>query len=83
MLFSIADFDFLWFYFIVHGKWSEWSNYTLCDKPCGKEVRTRTRFCNKPEPEFGGESCKGDDVEYQSCAERECKRKLFKSSLVR
>ena len=45
-------------------QWTEWSG---CSETCDKGfVRSRTRRCDNPVPQFGG-LCKGDREEHQSC----------------
>jgi len=45
------------------GKWSSWTQWSVCSKPCGGGERTRSRKCNKPCPG----SCLGDALEKLSC----------------
>ncbi|GCB71486.1 hypothetical protein scyTo_0001591 [Scyliorhinus torazame] len=47
----------------VDGKWSCWSSWSGCTK----RQRTRTRQCNNPPPEKGGQTCKGDSQHILSC----------------
>ena len=41
----------------VHGSWSQWNPWTVCDKPCGGGLQKRIRVCDRPKPEFGGRMC--------------------------
>ena len=51
--------------FSVWGSWSSWGN---CSETCGKSgVKTRTRSCNKPSPQHGGESCKTQSTDSINC----------------
>ena len=45
----------------------------MCDKPCNGGKRSRTRLCNNPSPEFGGEKCHGKSLETKTCDETNCK----------
>jgi semaphorin 5 len=48
------------------GKWSEWVECPHCLAGC----KTRTRQCDNPPPENGGQYCIGNDVEYlHECTE--------------
>nr|BAU69629.1 C8b1 [Sphyrna zygaena] len=47
----------------VDGKWSCWSSWS----GCRNRQRTRTRQCNNPPPEKGGQMCKGDNQHIISC----------------
>ena len=41
----------------VHGGLSEWSAYDECSESCGPGTHTRTRSCDNPAPEHGGDDC--------------------------
>ena len=47
--------------------------WSMCDKPCNGGNRSRTRLCNNPSPEFGGEKCHGKSLETKTCDETNCK----------
>ncbi|KAK6176120.1 hypothetical protein SNE40_014463 [Patella caerulea] len=52
----------------IDGNWSEWQDWSpvgKCSKTCGTGLinETRTRGCNNPEPQYGGEECWGDSTE--------------------
>ncbi|XP_057305398.1 coadhesin-like [Hydractinia symbiolongicarpus] len=57
---------------IVHGNWGGWSSYSACPVTCGGGIMTRTRLCNNPAPENGGNHCFGSGTEQQSCATSHC-----------
>ncbi|XP_078687492.1 hemicentin-1-like isoform X2 [Branchiostoma floridae x Branchiostoma belcheri] len=57
----------------VHGKWSPWTEWSECSATCGRGERTRTRSCNKPQPQYGGNSCLGDSSQVQACRIRSCR----------
>ncbi|XP_078681317.1 cartilage intermediate layer protein 2-like isoform X1 [Branchiostoma floridae x Branchiostoma belcheri] len=56
----------------VHGGWSAWSVWSPCDKTCGTGTQTRTRECDNPTPQFGGDDCVGDKEETRTCNTQEC-----------
>ena len=60
----------------THTQWSEWGE---CSASCGKglKTKTRSRACNNPQPQYGGQPCKGDDVDIgkESCEAPPCPSK--------
>ena len=59
----------------VHGAWGDWSEWSVCNSDCGGGNQRRTRVCDSPAPEFGGDECTVDgssDSEMQSCNENPC-----------
>ena len=72
------DINILISYEIVNGGWGEWSLWTDCPVSCDGGTQERSRVCNSPEPEFGGDDCALDgssDLETQACNENACARK--------
>ncbi|XP_053381262.1 hemicentin-1-like isoform X2 [Mercenaria mercenaria] len=57
---------------VVHGGWSEWSDWKLCSASCGEGRQLRHRLCDNPEPANQGEDCKGKHVQSRSCQLRNC-----------
>ena len=55
--------DQIMFCTTVDGGWSEWSQWSTCEKPCGGSVVNRTRLCNNPTPSNGGALCNGVNSE--------------------
>ncbi|XP_063227161.1 A disintegrin and metalloproteinase with thrombospondin motifs 2-like [Bacillus rossius redtenbacheri] len=55
-----------------HGGWGAWGPWGPCSRSCGPAVRFRSRRCDNPRPEHGGEDCRGRGEEMQLCAHREC-----------
>ena len=55
--------------FSVDGQWGSWSSWGSCSETCGKSgIRTRSRSCNNPSPQYGGETCNTlDSSESVSC----------------
>ncbi|XP_067585037.1 hemicentin-1 isoform X1 [Pseudorca crassidens] len=56
----------------VDGNWSEWSPWEECTRSCGHGNRTRTRTCNNPSAQHGGQPCEGNAVEIIMCNIRPC-----------
>uniref|UniRef100_A0A7M5UL69 Uncharacterized protein n=2 Tax=Clytia hemisphaerica TaxID=252671 RepID=A0A7M5UL69_9CNID len=56
----------------IHGNWSQWSNWTECDKPCGVGFQNRSRTCTNPPPQHGGDNCTDHDAERSFCNEHPC-----------
>ena len=58
---------------LVDGSWGEWSAPSACSTSCGAGETTRTRQCNNPPPQFGGEYCEGDiDAQFAECNIGQC-----------
>ncbi|XP_078700036.1 apolipoprotein(a)-like [Branchiostoma floridae x Branchiostoma belcheri] len=53
----------------INGGWSAWSVWTECSVSCGTGTgsQARTRSCDNPEPQFGGNNCTGDAQETRPC----------------
>uniref|UniRef100_A0A7M5V4H0 VWFA domain-containing protein n=1 Tax=Clytia hemisphaerica TaxID=252671 RepID=A0A7M5V4H0_9CNID len=49
----------------INGYWGSWSEYSTCDKTCGKGTYYRYRKCEGKN--YGGKDCEGKDKEYKSC----------------
>jgi len=63
---------------IVPGGWGEWSDWDECAVICGGADQGRTRVCDNPAPQFGGDDCTVDsssDSETQRCNENPCPSK--------
>lgn len=64
----------------VDGGWGTWSNWSVCydldSRKCGNGLTVRTRACDNPYPQYGGDSCVGKrfeiDVCIESCPNIEC-----------
>ena len=46
-------------FFIVHGEWGSWGNYSECSITCGFGFKIRKRNCDSPPPQYGGNKCSG------------------------
>ncbi|XP_060078654.1 coadhesin-like [Ylistrum balloti] len=51
----------------VDGSWSEWGSWGQCSATCGPGHHTRTRVCNNPKPQHGGQQCSGHHENTGSC----------------
>mgnify|MGYP005983464147 CR=1 FL=1 len=52
------------------GGWGPWSDWNDCPSSCTAGCKSRTRRCDSPVPENGGQYCVGNDVEYvHECGE--------------
>ena len=78
-----VDCDYVYFYIhlyanhTVAGNWGDWSPWMPCSQTCGNGEKTRTRLCNNPSPQFGGDDCNGDDSESTPCNPSPCPSKDF------
>ena len=52
----------------LDGGWTEWTSWSKCSSKCGEEgTTTRTRKCEIPASENGGQSCSGDSKQQRTC----------------
>ena len=51
--------------------------WSSCSESCGSGTRNRTRKCDNPEPQHGGEVCVGDAVETEACYNGPCLSKYL------
>ncbi|XP_060071250.1 uncharacterized protein LOC132551155 [Ylistrum balloti] len=56
----------------VHGGYSSWGGWGACSVTCASGTQTRTRSCNNPTPQYGGNSCSGSSSEAKSCTKSAC-----------
>ncbi|XP_061197855.1 SCO-spondin-like isoform X2 [Saccostrea echinata] len=56
----------------INGKFSEWETWTHCTQTCGRGIKKRSRYCNKPIPMYGGKNCSGDFTEESVCNINPC-----------
>lgn len=45
---------------LIDGGFTEWSQWSLCENPCGGSVVNRSRACTNPTPTPDGKPCSGD-----------------------
>ena len=65
----------MFFFSIVDGSWTLWSEWGACSKTCNGGDRIRTRHCNNPVPLCGGKTCPGNNTEVEPChKDISCKR---------
>ena len=58
---------------LVNGGWSPWSSWSPCSVNCGGGgTKSRTRECNNPSPQHGGENCKGEPEMKAHCGTDPC-----------
>lgn len=53
--------------FAVNGGWTRWSPFTPCTTTCGVGYQTSTRTCTNPSPQFGGQTCTGNNNDTRVC----------------
>ncbi|XP_020601762.1 uncharacterized protein LOC110040832 [Orbicella faveolata] len=44
---------------LIDGGYTEWSQWSLCENPCGGSIVNRTRACTNPTPTDDGKPCSG------------------------
>uniref|UniRef100_A0AC35UAR7 Apple domain-containing protein n=1 Tax=Rhabditophanes sp. KR3021 TaxID=114890 RepID=A0AC35UAR7_9BILA len=53
--------------------WTEWCDFSTCDKECGGGQRSRSRICQRPGIGFDDTcTCPGQDTEFSQCNEYPC-----------
>ena len=60
---------------LVNGGWSDWTEWEACPVTCGGGDQSRTRDCNSPPPQNGGDSCTGESTDTQTCNTNPCPSK--------
>lgn len=63
--------------YTVDGQWTDWTEWSACDKTCGTGHSVRIRRCANPPPLYHGKPCEGMDIETQPCNENECPGRYF------
>ncbi|CAB4019964.1 Hypothetical predicted protein [Paramuricea clavata] len=58
----------------VNGGYSNWTFSKPCSVSCGDGVEIWRRFCNNPEPKYGGHNCSGfgNSTEFRNCNRTPC-----------
>ena len=65
-------------FFTVNGGWGDFTEWDACPVNCGGADQGRTRVCDNPAPQYGGDDCTIDgssDSETQRCNENPCPSK--------
>ncbi|XP_047125702.1 uncharacterized protein LOC101241605 isoform X1 [Hydra vulgaris] len=57
----------------VDGGYSNWTDWSICSRPCGEGVTIRRRYCNNPVPAMRGKECNGSDLMTMPCFLQNCK----------
>uniref|UniRef100_A0A8C6KQZ6 Thrombospondin-2 n=1 Tax=Nothobranchius furzeri TaxID=105023 RepID=A0A8C6KQZ6_NOTFU len=56
----------------IDGAWGPWSPWATCSATCGGGVKSRSRECNSPRPQYGGKKCIGEPNDSDSCNKEDC-----------
>ena len=56
----------------MDGGWGPYGEWSSCPVTCNGGIQKRTRKCNQPKPQFGGEKCTGDEEETKPCGMSKC-----------
>ena len=71
--------SFILFSFPVSGNYTDWSEWSICNRTCGGGQQKRERNCTNPFPANGGNNCTeqglGAAEEISSCNEHPCPSK--------
>ncbi|XP_065669705.1 uncharacterized protein LOC105849170 isoform X5 [Hydra vulgaris] len=56
----------------VDGGFSNWTDWSICSRPCGEGVSISRRYCNNPVPALRGKDCNGSDIMIMPCYLQNC-----------
>ncbi|XP_045165423.2 coadhesin-like [Mercenaria mercenaria] len=56
----------------IDGGWTEWEEWSQCDKSCDLGYQVRLRRCANPPPYYNGKPCDGKDIEPRECNKDPC-----------
>ncbi|XP_076472746.1 uncharacterized protein LOC143302101 isoform X13 [Babylonia areolata] len=56
----------------VDGNWGSWGPYGVCSVTCGEGTKSRTRECDNPAPQHGGNTCYGPGTDSVQCNTAAC-----------
>ena len=70
---------------VVNGAWGQWGPWSACSETefCNRGAQVRTRLCDSPAPQDGGELCPGTGSESQECPKTNCKGTHFFSQYLK
>ena len=68
--------------FLVHGGWSGWGGWSGCSVTCGSGFRSRSRSCNSPARQYGGNRCSGSSTENSTRGTHSCPSELTLNLLL-
>ena len=70
---------------LVNGGYSNWTLSKPCNVSCGDGVEIWRRFCNNPEPKYGGHNCSGlgNSTEFRNCSRKPCPSKAKTSTKLK
>ncbi|KAK7487427.1 hypothetical protein BaRGS_00021389, partial [Batillaria attramentaria] len=57
---------------VLDGQYGQWSEWGQCTRTCGGGEQIRTRACDSPMPQNGGQHCSGPEEETQDCNTNPC-----------
>lgn len=68
------------FFIFSDGNWGEWRNVLQCSKTCGAGRQIKSRLCNNPVPQNGGQQCllkdgsgrARDEMKVEDCNTQPC-----------
>lgn len=61
----------------VSGNWGAWLPWEQCSVSCDLGERVRRRLCDNPRPQFGGDTCDGDELQIEPCNVQPCSGKIL------
>ena len=67
---------------LVDGSWGSWTAWSSCSVTCGVGTRARSRECNNPAPQNGGQECGGLATDDETCQKDNCTGQYHPLSLV-
>jgi hypothetical protein len=53
----------------ISGGWGRWTQWGECSLSCGLGKKKRTRVCDNPLPQYGGQTCPGNWEEKLTCSQ--------------
>ena len=51
----------------IPGNWGLWDDWSDCTEDCGGGTQEKSRVCDNPAPQGGGEDCQGRSYESRAC----------------